>query len=445
MTLGPPGGPKDDRNKRFIGPDGPEDKERALATQEPPADPAHEAKVADTITKGAAADQPVEVSSEVTEAAAEAKAKAKADAKVKEEAEEAAADEAKANAKAEAKAKEEAEEAAEDEAKAKAKAEAKAKKEAEKAAERAQEEKEDAEREAREAREALTKPPKAPPWYRTLRAEPPGHLRLLLAVGLIALLFGLWWFTTRGYDVQMSFNGRTKILEMKIGPSVDRIISVSKLPSPGEVFGSFDTLLERDLFKHITASLQRVAFGVGLAALVGILFGILAAAHRGVNAAMAPVVIFLRSVPMGALVPLTLMLFGDGETQKSRFLFLAIVPFVFSDTVKAVSIVPDRYIETAQTLGASRFQIIYKVLVPLSLPDIITSLRFQLGLGLGYIMLAEDIDTEFGLGKLISLSQRQGLNDQVYMTLFVIAAIAFTIDYFLRTIQRGAFSWRKDL
>ena len=275
---------------------------------------------------------------------------------------EAADDDAKAKAKAPGAEPKATDADAEDDAKAIAKAEAKAKKEAEKQAERAQEEKEAKEREAREAKEALTKPPKAPPWYRTLRAEPPGHLRIALALGLIALLFGLWWFTTRGYDVQMAFNGRTKVLDFKIGPSVDRIISVSKLPSPGEVFGSFNTLLDRELVKHITASLQRVAFGVGLAALVGIFLGILAAAHRGVNAAIAPVVIFLRSVPMGALVPLTLMLFGDGETQKSRFLFLAIVPFVFSDTVKAVSIVPDRYIETAQTLGASRFQIVRKVL-----------------------------------------------------------------------------------
>jgi sulfonate transport system permease protein len=118
---------------------------------------------------------------------------------------------------------------------------------------------------------------------------------------------------------------------------------------------------------------------------------------------------------------------------------------VFSDTVKAVSIVPDRYIETAQTLGASRFQIIRKVLVPLALPDIITTLRFQFGLALGYIMLAEEINTEHGLGKLINSSQRQGIYDHVYMTLFVIAALAFLIDYMLRTIQRGVFSWRKDL
>jgi len=83
---------------------------------------------------------------------------------------------------------------------------------------------------------------------------------------------------------------------------------------------------------------------------------------------------------MGALIPLTLLLFSDGEKQKWMFIFLAIVPFVFSDTVKAISIVPERYVETAQTLGASRFQIVRKVLVPLALPDIITSLRFMLGL-----------------------------------------------------------------
>jgi ABC-type nitrate/sulfonate/bicarbonate transport system permease component len=374
-------------------------------------------------------------------AADEAKAKANAEAKAKEDAE----DEAKAKAKAEAKAKEEAEEAAEDEAKAKAKAEAKAKKEAEKAAERAQEEKEDAEREAREAREALTKPPKAPPWYRTLRADPPAHIRLALGISLIVLVFGLWWFVTRGDDVQMAFNGRTKVLEFKIGASVDRIMSVSKLQSPGEVFGSYDALIARSPGKNALMTLERVAIGVSLAAFVGIFFGILAAAHRGVNAFLAPLVIFLRSVPMGALIPLTLMFFGDGETQKTRFIFLAIVPFVFSDTVKAISIVPDRYIETAQTLGASRWQIIRKVLVPLALPDITTSLRFQLGLGLGYITLAEAIDPQLGLGAMINISERTGPREHVLFLLFGIAILAFLLDMALRTIQRGVFTWRKDL
>jgi NitT/TauT family transport system permease protein len=148
---------------------------------------------------------------------------------------------------------------------------------------------------------------------------------------------------------------------------------------------------------------------------------------------------------MGALLPLMLILFSTGEKQKVMFIFFAIVPFVFSDTVKAVSIVPERYVETAQTLGASNRQILAKVLVPLALPDIITSIRFQVGLALGYIMLAEAVDTPNGLGMMIATSQREYRTENVYMLLFVIAILAFLLDLVLRTVQRGAFAWRKDL
>ncbi len=271
----------------------------------------------------------------------------------------------------------------------------------------------------------MTPIPQPPPWWKRLRAEPPFAIRMALGAGLIALVLGLWWLLTHG-------------------PVVERTISPAKLPSPGEVLGSIGKLGERHLGDAIVETLERVLFGVGLAAIVGVSLGVLAGANRGVAATVAPLVIFLRSVPMGALLPLTLLLFGAEEQQKTMFLFLAIVPFVFSDTVKAVALVPDRFIETAQTLGASRLQIIWKVLVPLSLPDIVTSIRFQVGLGLGYVMLAEGTDRP-GLGQMISISQRQGPREHVYLLLFVIAMIAFAIDLALRTIQRGAFGWRQDL
>jgi len=156
-------------------------------------------------------------------------------------------------------------------------------------------------------------------------------------------------------------------------------------------------------------------------------------------------VIFLRSIPMGALLPLMLMLFATGEKQKVMFIFLAIVPFVFSDAVKAISIVPERYVETAQTLGASNRQILFKVLVPLALPDIITSLRFQVGLALGYVMLAEAIATPSGLGVMLNNNERMGNIEQNYALLFVIALLAFAIDFLNRFFQRGVFQWRRDL
>lgn len=270
--------------------------------------------------------------------------------------------------------------------------------------------------------------PEAPPWYRTLRADPPFYIRFALGAGLVAIVLVLWWFLTRG------------------GPT-EAIISPVKLTSPGDTFGSIGKLADRDLTDSLIDSLQRVLLGVGLAAIVGVVLGVISGAHRGVSAAIAPLVIFLRSVPMGALLPLTAMMFGDGEKQKWMFIFLAVVPFVFSDVVKAVASVPDRYVETAQTLGASRTQIIMKVLVPLSLPDIVTSLRFQFGLALGYIILAEAGSTfvEHGLGKMITVSERLGPREHVFLLLFVIALIAFVLDLLLRTLQRGVFPWRKDL
>jgi ABC-type nitrate/sulfonate/bicarbonate transport system permease component len=267
--------------------------------------------------------------------------------------------------------------------------------------------------------------PRPPPWWRTLRADPPLPTRVALGVGLIAVLLVLWWLVTHGAPV-------------------DRFISPSKLPSPSEVQHSFGSLLDY-LFGGIVVTLERVLLGVLFAAVVGVALGLVAGANRGVGAAVAPLVIFLRSIPMGALLPLMIMAFGTGEQQKVMFIFFAIVPFVFSDAVKAISTVPDRYVETAQTLGASNRQIFIKVLVPLALPDIVTSLRFQLGLALGYIMLAEAINPTTGLGAMLNSNERMGNTERNYALLFVIAMLAFGIDLLIRFFQRGIFQWRRDL
>lgn len=270
-----------------------------------------------------------------------------------------------------------------------------------------------------------TDPPRPPPWWRTLRADPPVQVRLVIGAALIAFIVLLWWLVTRG-------------------DAISAIVSPSKLPSPGAVVGSFGSL-KGNLTEGIIATLTRVFLGVLLAAVLGVVLGVLAGTNRAIGSAVAPLVIFLRSIPMGALLPLMLMLFATGEKQKVMFIFFAIVPFVFSDTVKAISIVPERYVETAQTLGASNRQILLKVLVPLALPDIVTSLRFQFGLALGYVMLAEAIATPSGLGVMLNNNERMGNIEQNYALLFVIAMLAFVIDFLIRFFQRGVFQWRRDL
>ncbi len=260
-----------------------------------------------------------------------------------------------------------------------------------------------------------------------LRVSPPGITGKVLGAVTLTLILVFWWLATHG-DTPES-----------------RWISPVILPSPFEVIKSFPALLnDRGLIASIVATLRRVIIGFGLAVVIGVPLGILAGAWRVFDSAAAPVALFGRNVPVAALIPLTILWFGIEETQKVMFLFIACVPFIFSDAVRAIISVPDRYVETAQTLGASSWQIVSKVLVALALPDIYKSLRSLFGMAFGYIMLAELINAEHGLGFLLSTSQRRGMSDHIILILFLIGLIAFLIDRFLGWLQRGLFPYRTE-
>jgi NitT/TauT family transport system permease protein len=258
-----------------------------------------------------------------------------------------------------------------------------------------------------------------------LRLSPARMTRRLVGAGALAVVVLIWWLATLGS-----------------GPE-DRLISPVILPSPVEVARSFPALFnERALLQSIAATLRRVLIGFGLAALVGIPLGILAGSWRVIEAAGAPLALFGRNLPVAALIPLTILWFGIDETQKVMFIFIACVPFVYSDVVAAIAGVPDRYVETAQTLGATSLQIVRKVLVALALPDIYNSLRHLFGLAFGYIMLAELINAKHGLGYLLMTSQRRGLSEHIILILIVIGTLAYAIDRVLFWFQRGLFPYR---
>jgi ABC-type nitrate/sulfonate/bicarbonate transport system permease component len=258
-----------------------------------------------------------------------------------------------------------------------------------------------------------------------LRISPPRMTRRIVGAGAVGVVVLLWWAATSGPG------------------SEDRWISPVILPSPLEVFRSFPVLVnDRALLQSIAATLKRVLVGFGLAVAIGVPVGIIAGAWRVVESAAAPLALFGRNLPVAALIPLTILWFGIDETQKVMFIFIACVPFVYADAVAAITSVPDRYVETAQTLGAGPFQIVTKVLVPLALPDIYNSLRHLFGLAFGYIMLAELINAEHGLGYLLMASQRRGLSEHIILILLIIGLLAYGIDRVLFWFQRGLFPYR---
>jgi len=260
----------------------------------------------------------------------------------------------------------------------------------------------------------------------TLRHEPPPMLRRslgLLGIGVVVLIWGiLTWGAT---------------------PET-RIVSPVLLPSPGEVLKSVPVLFkERDLIASTIATLKRVLSGFGLAIIIGVPLGIFAGSYRLFDAITGPLSLFARNIPVAVLIPLTILWFGIDETQKTMFIFIATVPFVFFDAARAVIDVHERYVETAQTLGASSRQIVAKVLIPLALPDIYSSLRSLFGLAFGYIMLAELVNAKYGLGYLLMSSQRRALTEHIFAILILIGLLAWGIDRLLLFFERGLFPYRQ--
>ena len=276
--------------------------------------------------------------------------------------------------------------------------------------------------------------PAAPPargrsgWsWLSIRQPTPQWQAILLGILCIAFCLGLWWFITRG-------------------EAEERILTSDKLPSPAETFRELhDLWFERALMLNILVTLKRVVLGFGLALIIGVPLGVLAGCFSRLAAFLSPLVIFGRNIPLAALIPLTIYIFGIGELRTMMFIFIACVAFVIADTARAVSDVDTRYIDTAYTLGARRRHVILKVLTPLAMPAVFNSLRLLFGLAFGYIMLAELIVEEGevgGLGYLINVSQKRHYIEHIYLILLAIPLVALGIDRLLAAIQRSLFPYR---
>ena len=213
--------------------------------------------------------------------------------------------------------------------------------------------------------------------FAPLRTEISLAESILAGALCVALCGAVWWVLTSGPEAEQRI----------VGPMV--------LPSPGETFGELPHLLtgdsggvaERDdatpslgrlrqlfsensLIANLYVTLRRVVLGFSLAVVVGVPLGVLCGCFSRASAFLAPLVIVGRNIPIAALIPLTFSLFGIGEFQKVMFIFIACVAFVTGDAAGAVAEIRSQYIDTAYTLGARRWQIILKVLVPLAMPSV---------------------------------------------------------------------------
>ncbi len=260
-----------------------------------------------------------------------------------------------------------------------------------------------------------------------IRGDLPAWWRRLLAATFVLLVLGAWYLLTRG-------------------PVGARAVSPLILPSPGEVLSAFGPLhWKMGLTRSALYSLCRVTVGFVLAALVAVPLGILMASFPLFGAFFEPLVVIGGYLPVVTLIPLTIAWFKLGETQKIGFLFIATFVFLLPMVIKSISEVDDVYVKTAYTLGATRWQVVRHVLIPVASARIYHQMRILYGVGWGYIILAEmtELDSP-GLGALISLCQRRSHTDRVFAVLFVIMGIAFLVDSALKWYGSEAFPYLEE-
>ena len=214
---------------------------------------------------------------------------------------------------------------------------------------------------------------------------------LLLTFVFVALVLGAWWFVTRGDRVE------------------DRMLAPLILPQPMEVLNAFPKLhFEQALVRSAIRSFQRVTIGFSLAAIIAVPLGVYMASFTSVSAFFRPLALIGGYVPIVVFIPLTLAWFGLNETQKIGFLFIGCFVALLPMVIRSIGEVPRAYLDVAVTKGATQWQLVRHILFGVAMADIWENLRTVYGVGWGWIILAEVVNAEAGLGYLISISERRG-------------------------------------
>jgi NitT/TauT family transport system permease protein len=254
-----------------------------------------------------------------------------------------------------------------------------------------------------------------------LREPLPRRTAGLLALVMPALVLGVW--------CALSYGG---------------LAPADFLPSPTEVLrGTLQLFLQHDLWSAILVSSRRIGIAFLLAAALALPLGVLMGSFEAVNRLFEPIMAPVRYMPISAFIPLLILWFGIYEKQKIAFLFLGVFVYLLPVVVTAIRAVPEELVQTARTLGASKWSTIRTVLVPSALPEIFDSFRVMNAISWTYVILAEAVNPERGLGYMVELARTHHKASWSFAGLLVIGGIGLLTDAMIRAISAILFRWRE--
>lgn len=214
------------------------------------------------------------------------------------------------------------------------------------------------------------------------------------------------------------------------------------LPKPHSVFQAFGEMYnEGILLIYAWDSTYRVMVGWAMAVATAVPLGMGIATSRRLAALFQPLMEFARYLPVVALVPLTLLYFGIGDFQKFMVIFLGTffqLVLMVADTTAGV---PKDLSRAAATLGASKSQTYRLVLIPGALPGLMDDLRITVGWAWTYLVVAELVAANSGLGYMILRAQRFLAIDRIFAGLIIIGLLGLATDWLFRIATRVIVPW----
>lgn len=231
------------------------------------------------------------------------------------------------------------------------------------------------------------------------------------------------------------------------------------LPSPGAVWDAFvransdhqiapgvDRIVRGEqnyyLWEHLLASLQRIAVGVGAAILVGVPLGLLMSTVKWIGIVTEPYLNFLRSLPPLGYIGLLIVWFGIGDTSKIWLLFLAAFPPITMATISGVRGVREDQVNAVLSLGASRRQALTSVMIPATLPEVLTGIRLAVGFAWTTVVAAELNNGIPGIGGLAYLSGTELDTPLTIACIIVIGIAAVALDGVIKIAENLLVPWR---
>ena len=224
------------------------------------------------------------------------------------------------------------------------------------------------------------------------------------------------------------------------------LVSSALVPTPGQVFKQFWRLLTtQSLWFDMLMSSERVLLGLASGITLAVPIGFVLGWYRPVRTAVDPLVNFFRALPPIALIPLVIVYFGIGETAKIVMLFYAAFFTGVIVMYEGIVQINPLFIRVARTLGATDGEVFRRVIVPLTVPHVLTAVRVALGVAWATLVASELIAAQRGLGAVIQNASNYFQIDVIYAGIICIGMIALLMDRGLRALGARLVRWQERI